>query len=206
MLAVLVLVWCQLLGLSSASFILPTAGRARRSRMAAQEASSGQPAERRASCFCGRVRVTVFDGDAASSSSICHCSICRRLSGAPFLANVLFKRSNVALDGGDGAALAADALAEVKTSKHVARYRCASCASPVLATLGKDLAAVPLALFPRPHPPSWNPMHHMHYGDRVVDVPDGKTKFAGRFGYSQRVGDDGLPLPPAEELPPAPGA
>ena len=102
-------------------------------------AQASTPHRMRASCYCGAVHVVVADADAATSSSICHCSVCRRLSGAPFLANVLFKRSNVALDGGDGAALAADALAEVKTSKHVARYRCASCASPVLATLGKEL-------------------------------------------------------------------
>ena len=106
-------------------------------------AQASTPHRMRASCYCGAVHVVVADADAATSSSICHCSVCRRLSGAPFLANVLFKRGNVALETADGAAVDADALAAQATSKHVTRYRCKACASPVLAHLGKDAAAAP---------------------------------------------------------------
>ena len=54
-----------------------------------------------ASCYCGNIQVTVCDSRAATSSSICHCSICRRTSGAPFLANVLMPQSNIKLESGD---------------------------------------------------------------------------------------------------------
>ena len=160
----------------------------------AMAAQASTPHRMRASCYCGAVHVVVADADAATSSSICHCSVCRRLSGAPFLANVLFKRGNVALETADGAAVNPDALTAQATSKHVTRYRCKACASPVLAHLGKDAAAAPLALFPAPHPASWAPAHHMHYMDRVLDVHDGKKKFSGRFGYSAEVDDWGEPL------------
>lgn len=76
----------------------------------------------------------------------------------------------------------------------MARYRCASCHSPVCATLGTQ-AAVPLALFARPHPDNWTPKHHMHYNDRVLDVPDGLLKYSGRFMHSPKVDDTGAPIP-----------
>ena len=40
-------------------------------------------------CFCGKTRISLIDADAIVSSSICHCSVCRRLCGAPFCANLL---------------------------------------------------------------------------------------------------------------------
>ena len=40
-------------------------------------------------CFCGKTRISLIDTDAIVSSSICHCSVCRRLCGAPFCANLL---------------------------------------------------------------------------------------------------------------------
>ena len=105
-------------------------------------------------CFCGKTRISLIDADAIVSSSICHCSVCRRLCGAPFCANLLTPRSNVRIDI-YGSPASVDALAGLQTSKNVVRYRCTSCSSPTLATLklGKqDLYALPLAAFPRPHP------------------------------------------------------
>ena len=69
------------------------------------------------------------------------------------------------------------------TSKHVERYRCGNCFSPVKASvMGGKLTAVPLQLLT-----SWScritthretgnntlrPIHHLYYGDRVMDVYD----------------------------------
>ena len=159
------------------------------------------PVARRATCFCGRCAATVRDESKIASTSICHCSICRRLTGAPFLANVLTPPDNVVLearadDASEYAVVEPDALAGLKTSKNVVRYRCPTCASPLVATLklGKQhLRAVPLALFPRPHPPNWAPQHHFHYDDRVVDVPDGVVK--SRSGVPIRGGAPGIKPP-----------
>jgi len=125
-----------------------------------------------ATCYCGRVRVTVRDDDAAAFCSLCHCSVCRRLSGAPAMCSVVLPSSTVAIDGD---------VTKLATSKHVTRFRCAHCASPVGASLGRGKQrAVPLALFGPDAP--WKPMHHIHYSDRVFDVHDDLPKFAGRYG------------------------
>ena len=148
-------------------------------------------------CFCGKTRISLIDADAIVSSSICHCSVCRRLCGAPFCANLLTPRSNVRIDI-YGSPASVDALAGLQTSKNVVRYRCTSCSSPTLATLklGKqDLYALPLAAFPRPHPAKWAPQHHFHYSDRVMDVRDGLTKYSGRYLLSDECDDAGEPLP-----------
>ena len=49
-------------------------------------------------CFCGKTPISLIDADAIVSSSICHCSVRRRLCGAPFCANLLTPRSNVRID------------------------------------------------------------------------------------------------------------
>lgn len=148
-------------------------------------------------CFCGKTRVSLIDADAIVSSSICHCSVCRRLCGAPFCANLLTPRSNVRIDI-YGSSASVDALAGLQTSKNVMRYRCTSCSSPTLATLkiGKqDLCALPLAAFPRPHPAKWASQHHFHYGDRVIVQKDGLPKYLGRYLVSDQCDDAGEPLP-----------
>ena len=76
-------------------------------------------------CFCGKTRISLIDADAIVSSSICHCSVCRRLCGAPFCANLLTPRSNVRIDI-YGSPASTDALAGLQTSKNVVRYRCTS--------------------------------------------------------------------------------
>eukprot|EP00435_Cladocopium_sp_Y103_P052654 s855_g16.t1 len=50
--------------------------------------STSRAQVREARCFCGAV-ITRATGDPAAVS-ICHCSICRRLSGAPFVASAIF--------------------------------------------------------------------------------------------------------------------
>ena len=45
-------------------------------------------------CFCGAVRYQFPDG-AAYNETICHCSICRRTTGAPFVAWFTVNRSDL---------------------------------------------------------------------------------------------------------------
>ena len=133
-----------------------------------------------ATCFCGAVRVEVEAGSRAVSSSICHCSRCRKLAGAPFIASVIFAKQQVTLTS---TALGSEpALVETVTSKHVTRMRCASCLGPVLATLGPSRCVVPAAIFDAPLPIGWAPQHHIHYGSRLLDVLDGLPKHGTGFG------------------------
>lgn len=151
-------------------------------------------------CFCGEVRVEA-SGE-PRSVSYCHCSICRRLSGAPFSVQALFTSEQVQLHFEPGARLTSFA-----TSRGVERSRCASCGSPVCGTLmGGRLTALPLGMLG-----SWRgsiapggetqgdaaaaaasawlrPRHHLHYSDRVMDVCDGLPKYhaSASLGGSSR--------------------
>eukprot|EP00929_Paragymnodinium_shiwhaense_P071814 TRINITY_DN36472_c0_g2_i1.p1 TRINITY_DN36472_c0_g2~~TRINITY_DN36472_c0_g2_i1.p1 ORF type:complete len:345 (-),score=39.50 TRINITY_DN36472_c0_g2_i1:641-1675(-) len=143
--------------------------------------------ERNASCYCGFHEVTV-SGD-PEGVSICHCSTCRRLSGAPFMANALFGNADVTL-----AATGGDTIDVIRTdtSSRVKRFRCARCYCPLLAEMG-NRRIVPLALFDfsgsssgqpetaRP-PKEWRPRHHLHYDSRVLDISDDLPKYRGRVG------------------------
>ena len=115
------------------------------------------------------------------------------------MANVLFSRDAVSLAAADGSA---PATIETRTSKAVVRHRCASCYSPVFATLGPKRAVLPAALFGAPLPEAWKPAHHIYYDSRVLDVPDGAPKYRRQFGGAtcDDAGKDSAP-PPAEEAP-----
>ena len=128
-----------------------------------------------ASCFCGAVKLAVDVAKPPLAVSICHCRTCRQLTGAPMLANLVLPSDAVKFEHEE------NALTSLKTSKHVTRHRCASCASPIYATLGKGRAVVPLALFSR-LPEGWEPQHHMYYDRRVLDVADDLPKYRRNFG------------------------
>ena len=146
------------------------------------------PREWRLACVCDAVEVLVSDDGATGplGASFCHCSVCRRLSGAPFSANVLWPARAVRIARGEAQ------LQAFGSSKQVERCRCSSCGSPVLARLGRGgkTVALPLGSFdaaldgscgsgsPR-LPTEWAPRVHLHYAKRVVDVEDSLPKFAG---------------------------
>ena len=79
----------------------------------------------RASCFCGAVEVAVDSKASPVSTSICHCANCRRISGAPFLANVILSSAAVEVrcEGSGDAGLIDDATS--LNIHGVSRRRCA---------------------------------------------------------------------------------
>eukprot|EP00913_Durusdinium_trenchii_P022552 g21183.t1 len=122
---------------------------------------------RESRCFCGAV-ITEVRGDPAAVS-ICHCSVCRRLSGAPFVASAIFLPQRVTVKTVPGSE---PQLVELKTSKQVSRLRCAVCSAPVAGRLGQRFVALPWAGFMKPGdkvPEAWTPSHHLHYDSRVMD-------------------------------------
>lgn len=145
----------------------------------ADQASFNSKEAREARCFCGAVVVRVR-GDPVSVSA-CHCSICRRLSGGPFVISALFKPENAEVLAAQGES--APALQSFQSSVQVTRQRCANCFSPIVGRLGERFIAVPLGSFDwgdERAPPGWSPMHHLHYDSRVIDVNDDLPKYRNR--------------------------
>lgn len=135
-----------------------------------------------ARCHCGHVGVRIINDAVPQARSICHCSSCRTLSGAPFLANLVFAAEDVEITAGEDGT-ETPSLLITQTSKHVTRKRCAKCYSPVIATLGPKRVVVPYALFERTAlPASWAPEHHLHYDRRVIDIQDALPKYRANFG------------------------
>lgn len=133
-------------------------------------------------CFCGAVKVHTI-GDPVSVS-ICHCTVCRRLSGAPFAMSALFKPSNVRLEFASEEVTTA--LVETRTSRQVLRQRCAKCFSPIAGQLGQRFVALPVSAFCvelEELPEAWRPQLHLHYDNRIIDVGDNLVKYRNRrFG------------------------
>ncbi|CAE7305205.1 KINB2 [Symbiodinium sp. CCMP2592] len=132
-------------------------------------------------CFCGAV-VARAAGDPVSVS-ICHCSICRRLSGAPFVASAVFRPERVELRSRQGGP---PQLSELRTSKQVTRQRCAVCGAPVCGRLGRYVALPLGSLVSAEQSRSgdiseaWQPSHHLHYDSRILDIQDDLVKYRGR--------------------------
>jgi hypothetical protein len=99
-------------------------------------------------CFCGAIRFRVA-GDAAMVA-MCHCSMCRRVTGAPAVAWAMFRQDQVTLTG---------AVAHYASSPGVLRGHCAHCGTTLSfsADFLPDLIDLTVASFDAPEtlPPSF---------------------------------------------------
>lgn len=76
-------------------------------------------------CFCGQNKYEITKP--AVDTHHCHCSICRRLQGAPFVTLSIFPKSGFKWTaGGD--------LATFHSSAKVHRHRCKNCGTPLTIT------------------------------------------------------------------------
>ncbi len=128
-------------------------------------------------CYCGQARITVTGMPRVSG--YCHCQSCRRWHAAPITAWCSWPTDVVRIEG------------ETITTKHDPVSQRVSCA-----VCGGGLAN---------HKPEWNvsvvyvallegfefrPTHHVHYGERVLDVADGLPKYVdlpGKLGGSEEM-------------------
>ena len=96
-----------------------------------------------ASCYCGAVRLRVAAINPLSVS-ICHCTTCRRLTGAPFLQNLMLPADALTMTSSDGGE---PALISQSTSKQVTRQRCASKQQSLTTISGAQFLASTLFLY-----------------------------------------------------------
>ena len=127
-----------------------------------------------ASCYCGKIKMEILGKPIAVS--ICHCTVCRRLSGGAFSLQSLHSQKNFTC------AATENDLWSIQSSPNVTRYRCKECGSPVYATLGKGKTyVVPRGALTNiaKDDESFKPTHHMHYKQRCIDIEDKLPKFVG---------------------------
>ena len=152
-----------------------SSSRAKISTMATAAANEDDGEKRtNASCYCGKIQMEIRGRPVAVS--ICHCTVCRRLSGGAFSIQSLHSKNNFSC-----AAEEVD-LWSIQSSPNVTRYRCKECGSPVYATLGKGKTyVVPRSALTNvaKDDECFAPTHHMHYKQRVIDVEDELPKYVG---------------------------
>ena len=160
---------------------------------------SSEHQERHGSCHCGKVSVTVRGRPIVVS--ICHCTTCQRLLGAPFGVQSMHSPENFECNVG------VEELWSLETSKTVTRYRCRDCGSPVFASLRNGHSfVVPRSMLFQPstshkdndehdNDVAYKPIHHMYYQSRIIDVQDDLPKYVG----TSRPGKGILWMPPDDD-------
>lgn len=126
------------------------------------------------SCYCGKCELTVIGKPIAVS--ICHCTICRRLSGGPFSIQSLHERAKFSCT------VQANDLWSIQSSDNVQRFRCKECGSPLYATIGKAKTFVVARSCLKgieKDDLDFRAQHHLHYSQRVIDIEDDLPKFVG---------------------------
>ncbi|KAI5865662.1 Mss4-like protein [Durotheca rogersii] len=144
----------------------------------------------RARCPCGQVRYWL--GRAAPlASKCCHCGTCRGLHGAPCQWAAVFAKADVRFARAGAAGLAFyHAPAALPAHRLPCKVSCARCRAPVLDE-GRRMALVfPGLVDFGPGDPErarsvFEPRCHIFYSQRVIDIPDGKPKWAGLDGESE---------------------
>lgn len=108
-------------------------------------------------CLCGAVRYEA--GGRPREVANCHCSMCRRASGAAFLTYAAFARDRVRFTRGSPAAY--------RSSEHAVRGHCAACGSPLTYVGNAEQETLWLALGSFDEPNRLPPTAEWHVATRL---------------------------------------
>ncbi len=136
-------------------------------------------------CYCGAVRVKA--SAAPFTTAYCHCSDCRRISGAPVSALAAFAPDSLLWTPALGVG--------VSHSAGVRRWFCTSCGSPLVARYEylPDQSYVPIGLFDDAS--SLAPQSHSHAGSALSwlhlrdDLPKSTGSGRGRLNDASDQND-----------------
>jgi hypothetical protein len=123
-------------------------------------------------CLCGQVR---WQATAAPLNvRVCHCSLCRRATGAPFYARAMFPLDAFRRQG---------ATTSWPTSSRIDRLSCARCGTPVFAVPKDPPARIAVGLATFDHPDAVAPECHIWVEDKVawLAIADGLPQFERGF-------------------------
>nr|WP_294171236.1 GFA family protein [uncultured Sphingomonas sp.] len=126
-------------------------------------------------CHCSAVRYRLKDGAAPVHHALCHCTDCRKASGAPAVGWALFAKDDIEIGGEP---------ASYRSSEHAERHFCVSC--------GTGLFYTNEAIFPG----------KIDIQSATLDNPDAfplqaEIQVAERIGWMDKVGE----LPRFERYP-----
>lgn len=132
-------------------------------------------------CFCGAVRYRA-DGPPFAETH-CHCSICRRISGAAFVTWASFARSGFAFRG--------EEPRELRASARAMRRFCGACGTPLTFEFDAAPDRVDVTVASLDRPERIAPRDHIYAGTRLpwISLADGLPAFAESRGST--------PAPPA---------
>lgn len=131
---------------------------------------SSQPVYR-GGCLCGAIRYEAKGP--AFEETICHCSICRRASGAPYVAWFTVKL--------DGFRVVKGTLVQYRSSASGLRGRCTGCGTQIT-FLGNDAPeAIDVTTASLDNPALLPPKSHSYFDDRLpfVCAEDGLPRHKG---------------------------
>jgi heme-degrading monooxygenase HmoA len=125
-------------------------------------------------CFCGNVRYRAVGRP--KDSSICHCSICRRTSGAPMVGWTTFETSELSW-------LKAEPR-RFSSSDKADRSFCSECGTALTFVLKHRPERTDVTLASLDHPERLAPLDHIHTSSRIpwVRLADGVPTFPGERG------------------------
>lgn len=125
-------------------------------------------------CLCGAVRYEL--SGAVSNPCFCHCTSCRRASGAPMVPWATFPRAGVRVTRG--------ALTEFRSSPGVWRGFCAACGTQLTYRKQAWDAEIDVALATLDEPALIQPRMHVWVAERLpwVVIGDQLPQFAGNAG------------------------
>ncbi len=111
------------------------------------------------SCFCGRVKYRI--SAPAKFVAHDHCSMCRRIAGAPFVTWCGVPEGQFAMVAGEGA------LSTFASSEHATRQFCSTCGSHLFFRSTRWPGEVHVTLATLDKPEGLVPMVHVYYSDRA---------------------------------------
>ncbi|KFA69514.1 hypothetical protein S40285_05678 [Stachybotrys chlorohalonatus IBT 40285] len=145
-----------------------------------------------ASCHCGRVTYHL-NTDEPLDSKFCHCRGCQVIHGAPFQHAAIFQKNSVAFTASSISNLSFySSSTNENTYALPTKLRCTHCGTLILDE-GRNM----ILLFPTlikfgsiEARKKFDVKQHLFYGQRVVDIPDGKPKWEGIDHKSRRMDED----------------
>ncbi|MCJ1297735.1 hypothetical protein MMC08_000523 [Hypocenomyce scalaris] len=141
-------------------------------------------------CHCGRVTYQL-SREKPLDAKYCHCTTCQVLHAAPFQWAAIFHKEDINFTKGHNELGWYDPSEKTTAHKLPCKISCAYCRSPIMDE-GRNM----ILLYPtlihfksKEDKKKFAPTCHMFYGQRVVDIPDGKPKWTGINDQSELIED-----------------